>query len=211
MISSLNAVLIFPPCHKLCWTVILKPSSIRFCLVSGFDSSSVTKKNVWISSSSSSSIPRGCHITYKLNCFPDKIKTCIDQKFTQSWSGSKQSSEETFWGNFQRKLSEETFWENFLRKLCKETFCEQIVDSEFLYKRLQPHLFQSPGSRKTDDSMIHELTGAKLDVNVSGYFVIFLSVLLTAMFFYADEIFQNHLVTTQIGVAPWRPVESVAG
>ena len=202
MISSLNAVLIFPPCHKLCWTVILKPSSIRFCLVSGFDSSSVTKKNVWISSSSSSSsIPRSCHITYKLNCFPDKIKTCIDQKFTQSWSGSKQSSEETFWGNFQRKL-------------CKETFCEQIVDSEFLYKRLQPHLFQSPGSRKTDDSMIHELTGAKLDVNVSGYFVIFLSILLTAMSppsFYADEIFQNHLVTTQIGVAPWRPVESVAG
>ena len=62
--------------------------------------------------------------------------------------------------------------------------------------------------------MIHELTGAKLDVNVSGYFVIFLSILLTAMSppsFYADEIFQNHLVTTQIGVAPWRPVESVAG
>ena len=40
---------------------------------------------------------------------------------------------------------------------------------------VQPHLLKSPGSPKKDDSMIHELTDAQLDFNVSGYFYIFLS------------------------------------
>ena len=63
-----------------------------------------------------------------------------------------------------------------LRKLSEETnLCEQTIDLEFIYKRLQPHLLKSPGSHKTDDTMIHELRDAKLDFNVSGYFVIFLA------------------------------------
>ena len=45
---------------------------------------------------SETKIPRGSYITCKLSCFPDKIKTCIDQEFTEFSSGSKQISEEIF-------------------------------------------------------------------------------------------------------------------